>query len=167
MERSYYKVIDQSCELFKDCSEFLNHEAELRKAQREAIEARVPKFEKYRGTKGFDRIVIFTGFVFDKPEELDPENAYALGRRFEEERSMKEAIACYTSAYQRGLFQAFEALTDLAQNEYDREYPCAGRIWLRRIPQRSQGGGEGICKCDEGLPPILQSDRVRHLLQGF
>lgn len=102
-----------------------------------------------------------------KPEELDPENAYALGRRFEEERSMKEAIACYTSAYQRGLFQAFEALTDLAQNEYDREYPCAGRIWLRRIPQRSQGGGEGICKCDEGLPPILQSDRVRHLLQGF
>lgn len=57
-----------------------------------------------------------------KPEELDPENAYALGRRFEEERSMKEAIACYTSAYQRGLFQAFEALIDLAQNEYYREY---------------------------------------------
>ena len=72
MERSYYKVIDQSCKLFKDCSEFLNHEAELRKEQMEAIEARVPKFEKYRGTKGFDRIVTFTGFVFDKPEELDP-----------------------------------------------------------------------------------------------
>ena len=72
MGRSYYKVIDQSCKLFKDCSEFLNHEAELRKEQMEAIEARVPKFEKYRGTKGFDRIVTFTGFVFDKPEELDP-----------------------------------------------------------------------------------------------
>lgn len=71
METSYYKVIDQSCKLFKDCSEFLNYEAELRKTQKEAIEARVPKFKKYRYTKGFDRITTYTGFMFDNPEELD------------------------------------------------------------------------------------------------
>lgn len=71
-ERSYYKVTDTKSDMYKECSEFLQHEAELRKAQKEAIEARVPKFEKYRGIKGFDRIVTFTGFVFDEPEKLDP-----------------------------------------------------------------------------------------------
>lgn len=72
MERSYYKVTDKSCKLFVDCSKFLKHEAELHKIQKETIEARMPKFEKYRGTKGFNRIVTYTGFVFEDPDKLDP-----------------------------------------------------------------------------------------------
>lgn len=71
-ERIYYKVTDTKSDMYKECSEFLQHEAELRKAQKEAIEARVPKFKNYRGTKGFDRIVTFIGFIFDEPEKLDP-----------------------------------------------------------------------------------------------
>lgn len=70
--RIFYKVTDKDSDLYKKCSEFLQREAELRKAQKEAIEARVPKFKKYRGTKGFNRIVTYIGFVFDEPEKLDP-----------------------------------------------------------------------------------------------
>lgn len=72
MERCFYKVTDQSCVLFEDCSDFLDYEAALRETQKEAIEALLPNFQKYRGTKGFDRIVTYEGFVFDNPEELDP-----------------------------------------------------------------------------------------------
>jgi len=57
-----------------------------------------------------------------KPEELDPENAYALGKRFEDEHSMKEAIACYIRAYRGGQPLAFEKLITLVQNEYYHEY---------------------------------------------
>lgn len=71
-ERCYYKVTDNSSKLYKHCSEFLQHEDELRKAQKSAIEARVPSFKMYYGSKGFHRIVTYTGFVFDDPESLDP-----------------------------------------------------------------------------------------------
>lgn len=71
-ERSYYKVTDTNSDTYKNCSEFLQKEADLRKAQLEAIEARVPKFKTYRGRKGFYRIVTFIGFVFEEPEKLDP-----------------------------------------------------------------------------------------------
>ena len=57
-----------------------------------------------------------------KIEELEPERAYALGKHFEEEHSMKEAVACYIRAYQGGQSQAYEKLTVLVQNEYYREY---------------------------------------------
>lgn len=56
------------------------------------------------------------------PDDLDPENAYALGKHFEEEHSMKEAVACYIRAHKGGLFRAYEKLTVLVQNEYYREY---------------------------------------------
>jgi len=57
-----------------------------------------------------------------KPEELEPADAYALGIHFEDEHSMKEAIACYIRAHKGGYKKAFEKLISLAQNEYYREH---------------------------------------------
>lgn len=71
-EQCYYKVENKDSGLFKKASEFLTMEEELRKKQREAIVARVPKFKTYQGEKGFNRIVRFKGFVFDDPESIDP-----------------------------------------------------------------------------------------------
>ena len=70
-ERIYYKVENKDSELFKKASEFLAVEDRLRKEQKAAIEAKVPKFKTYRGAKGFNRIVRFTGFVFDDLQNID------------------------------------------------------------------------------------------------
>lgn len=57
-----------------------------------------------------------------KPEDLEPENAFALGKRLEEEQAMKEAVACYVRAYHGGHKPAFEKLITLVQNENYHEY---------------------------------------------
>lgn len=72
MERSYYKVTYQSCELFKKASEFLAMENQLRANQKKAIEERVPKFTTYRGERGFNRILRYMGFVFENVDDIDP-----------------------------------------------------------------------------------------------
>lgn len=69
-ELCYYKT-PKGSDLFKKANEFLSIEEDLRKKQHEAIVARVPKFKKYQGEKGFNRIVRFKGFVFDNPETID------------------------------------------------------------------------------------------------
>lgn len=71
-QRCYYKVTDQNSELFKKSSEFLTMEDELRDKQRKAIEERVPKFTTYRGSRGFNRIIQYKGFVFEDVENIDP-----------------------------------------------------------------------------------------------
>ena len=68
----YYKVENKDSDLFKRASEFLAMEEKLREIQRKTIESKVPKFSKYRGEKGFNRIVRYTGFVFDNKESIDP-----------------------------------------------------------------------------------------------
>ena len=70
-ERIYYKVENKDSALFKKVSEFLAMEDRLREEQKAAIEAKVPKFKMYRGKKGFNRIVRFTGFVFDDSQNID------------------------------------------------------------------------------------------------
>lgn len=72
LEQIYYKVENKDSELFKRANVFLAKEEELREIQRKAIESKVPKFSKYKGTKGFNRIVQYTGFVFDDKESIDP-----------------------------------------------------------------------------------------------
>lgn len=71
-ERVYYKVTDTECDLYKKLSEFLAMEEELRKTQREAVEARVPKFTSYIRVRGFNRIIRYKGFVFDNIDDIDP-----------------------------------------------------------------------------------------------
>lgn len=71
LEQLYYKVENKDCDLFKRANEFLAMEEKLREIQRKAIESRVPKFSKYKGVKGFNRIVRYTGFVFDDRESID------------------------------------------------------------------------------------------------
>lgn len=71
-EQLYYKVENKDSDLFKRASEFLAMEEKLREIQRETIESKLPKFSKYRGEKGFNRIVRYTGFVFDDKESIDP-----------------------------------------------------------------------------------------------
>lgn len=71
-EQLYYKVENKDSDLFKRASEFLAMEEKLREIQRKTIESKVPKFSKYRGEKGFNRIVRYTGFVFDDKESIDP-----------------------------------------------------------------------------------------------
>lgn len=71
-QRCYYKVEQQECELFKKASEFLAMEEELRTTQKKAIEERVPKFTTYRGSRGFNRIIQYKGFVFEDVENIDP-----------------------------------------------------------------------------------------------
>lgn len=71
-EQLYYKVENKDSDLFKRASEFLAMEEKLREIQRETIESKLPKFSKYRGEKGFNRIVRYTGFVFDNKESIDP-----------------------------------------------------------------------------------------------
>ena len=71
-ERIFYKVENKDSELFKKASEFLKVEDRLREEQKAAIEAKMPKFTTYRGQKGFNRIVRFTGFVFDDQQNIDP-----------------------------------------------------------------------------------------------
>lgn len=70
-ERCYYKVEDTNSELFKNASEFLNMEQELRDIQKKAVEEKVPKFSQYRGIRGFTRISQYEGFVFDDQENID------------------------------------------------------------------------------------------------
>lgn len=72
LERIYYKVENKDSALYKKAKEFLAMEEKLRETQREAIESKVPKFSKYKGRKGFNRIVRYTGFVFDDKENIDP-----------------------------------------------------------------------------------------------
>ena len=68
----YYKVENKDSDLFKRANEFLAMEEKLRETQRKAIESKVPKFSKYKAAKGFNRIVRYTGFVFDDKESIDP-----------------------------------------------------------------------------------------------
>lgn len=72
LERIYYKVENKDSALYKKAKEFLAMEEKLRETQREAIESKVPKFSKYKGRKGFNRIVRYLGFVFDDKESIDP-----------------------------------------------------------------------------------------------
>lgn len=67
----YYKVENKDSDLYKRANEFLSMEEKLREIQRKAIESKVPKFSKYKGAKGFNRIVRYTGFVFDDRESID------------------------------------------------------------------------------------------------
>lgn len=71
-ERLYYKVENKDCDLFKRANEFLAMEEKLRETQRKTIESELPKFSKYKCVKGFDRIVQYTGFIFDDQESIDP-----------------------------------------------------------------------------------------------
>ena len=72
LERIYYKVKNKDSALYKKAKEFLAMEEKLRETQREAIESKVPKFSKYKGRKGFNRIIRYIGFVFDDKESIDP-----------------------------------------------------------------------------------------------
>ena len=72
LERIYYKVDNKDSDLFKNASEFLAMEEKLRETQRRTIESELPKFSKYKCKKGFNRIVLYTGFVFDDKESIDP-----------------------------------------------------------------------------------------------
>ena len=72
LERIYYKVENKDNALYKKANDFLAMEEKLRETQRNAIESKVPKFSKYKGAKGFNRIVRYTGFVFDDKENIDP-----------------------------------------------------------------------------------------------
>ena len=71
-ERLYYKVENKDSDLFKRANEFLAMEEKLREIQRNTIESQLPKFSKYKGEIGFNRIVRYTGFVFDEKESIDP-----------------------------------------------------------------------------------------------
>ena len=71
LERIYYKVENKDSALFKRANEFLAMEEKLREIQRRTIESELPKFSKYKGKKGFNRIVRYTGFVFDDKESID------------------------------------------------------------------------------------------------
>lgn len=68
----YYKVENKDSDLYKRANEFLAMEEKLRETQKSAIESKVPKFSKYKARKGFNRIVRYTGFVFDDKESIDP-----------------------------------------------------------------------------------------------
>ena len=68
----YYKVENKDSDLFKRANEFLAMEEKLREIQRKAVELKLPKFSKYAVIKGFNRIVRYTGFVFDDKENIDP-----------------------------------------------------------------------------------------------
>ena len=72
LEQIYYKVENKDSELFKRANVFLAKEEELREIQRKTIESKLPKFSKYKGEKGFNRILIYPGFVFDDKESIDP-----------------------------------------------------------------------------------------------
>lgn len=72
LERIYYKVENKDSALFKRANEFLAMEEKLREIQRRTIESELPKFSKYKCKKGFNRIVLYTGFVFDDKESIDP-----------------------------------------------------------------------------------------------
>ena len=72
LEQIYYKVENKDSELFKRANVFLAMEEELREIQRKTIESKLPKFSKYQFLKGFNRIVQYTGFVFDDKENIDP-----------------------------------------------------------------------------------------------
>ena len=72
LEHIYYKVENKDSDLYKRTNEFLAMEEKLRETQRNAIESKVPKFSKYKCVKGFNRIVQYTGFIFDDTESIDP-----------------------------------------------------------------------------------------------
>ena len=71
-ERLYYKIENKDSDLFKKANEFLAMEDKLRETQRKAIESKVPKFSKFKWSKGFNRIVRYIGFVFYENESIDP-----------------------------------------------------------------------------------------------
>ena len=68
----YYKVENKDSDLFKRANKFLAMEENLREIQKKTIESQLPKFSKYKGKKSFNRIVQYTGFVFDDKESIDP-----------------------------------------------------------------------------------------------
>ena len=71
-ERCFYKIERKEGGLFKKANEFLDMEEELRNTQKNAIESQLPKFSKYQGERGFNRILRYKGFVFDDQENIDP-----------------------------------------------------------------------------------------------
>lgn len=71
-ERCFYRIEQKEDGLFKKANEFLDMEEELCNIQKNSIESQLPKFSKYKGTRGFNRIVQYTGFVFDDQESIDP-----------------------------------------------------------------------------------------------
>ena len=71
LEQIYYKVKNKDSVLFKRANEFIAMEENLREIQKKTIESQLPKFSKYKGEKGFNRIVQYTGFVFDDKESID------------------------------------------------------------------------------------------------
>lgn len=70
-ERCYYKVENTDSDLFKKSSAFLDMEEELINVQKQAIEKKVPNFSYYRGSRGFNRVIRYLGFVFEDQENID------------------------------------------------------------------------------------------------
>lgn len=68
----YYKVDNKDSDLYNRANEFLAIEEKLREIQRKSIESKVQKFSKFKAIKGFNRIVQYTGFIFDDTESIDP-----------------------------------------------------------------------------------------------
>ena len=67
----YYKVKNKDSDLYKRANEFLSMEEKLREIQRKTIESQLPKFSKCKGIKAFNRIMQYTGFVFDDKETIN------------------------------------------------------------------------------------------------
>ena len=101
VEPIYYKVENKDSELFKRAHVFLAMEEELREIQRKTIESKLPKFSKYQFLKGFNRIVQYTGFVFDDKENIDPkvwktkEMLSTPNRRTKVGRAMEEFLRSF------------------------------------------------------------------------
>ena len=71
MERCYYKVENTDSDLFRKASEFLDMENELISYQKQVVEENLPKFAHYQGSKGFNRVFRYDGFVFEDQENID------------------------------------------------------------------------------------------------
>lgn len=71
-EQLYYKVENKDSDLFKRANEFLAMEEKLKEIQRKTIESQLPKFSRFQYSGGFNRIVRYTGFVFEDKESIDP-----------------------------------------------------------------------------------------------
>lgn len=71
LERCYFKISDINSPLYIKCSEFLEMEGELRQRQKQAVEAKVPKFSKYQYEGGYNRIIQYEGFVFEDQNSID------------------------------------------------------------------------------------------------
>lgn len=112
-EKSFYKVVNKECDLYKRASEFIENEQFLKNLQYTVIKNMVPEFSEVNVNKFFYRVPVYEGFLFVdqsnvcsktwRKEEHDGHTIFVPNLKYEEGMRMYEHMRLFERTTDRDL----------------------------------------------------------------